>query len=266
MRPLGPLEQPQLTVATPQTNTLPTDIEAIFSEKLRKDITVGQTDLISSMKVICEQIQYSAFLKDRAFLLFGSSTLKDFAKKLLSRALDYRNQKAYIYATTEDLARYKLKGKTVQEKRLAYSEHVFEVVKSYNAEIENAESDMRVLDLLFLSVIKQLSSLYLGNSVYLVGRWLVEGAPYTFTNHKSTVPTVYPILYLAKQHAHGSLAGNVQGDLAYQFFSGLSHKSKAERMSITIDALQAIFGKQRLEFHIVSAFVTTFNIATLLVQ
>ena len=54
---------------------------------------MGERDLVVSMKVFCEQVQYSPFLRERAFELFVSSSLKDFAKKLLSRALTYRNQK-----------------------------------------------------------------------------------------------------------------------------------------------------------------------------
>ena len=140
---------------------LPNDIEAIFSEQLAKAVTVGERDLVVSMKVFCEQVQYSPFLRERAFELFVSSSLKDFAKKLLSRALTYRNQKPSI-ATVSELKKHKLEGDR-DELRAAYTKYVGVVVKSYNAEIATARTDQKVFDLVLLSVIKQFSSLYIGN-------------------------------------------------------------------------------------------------------
>lgn len=141
---------------------LPNDIEAIFSEQLAKTVTVGERDLVVSMKVFCEQVQYSPFLRERAFELFVSSSLKDFAKKLLSRALTYRNQKPSRVATVSELKKHKLEGDR-DELRAAYTKYVGEVVKSYNAEIATARTDQKVFDLVLLSVIKQFSSLYIGN-------------------------------------------------------------------------------------------------------
>ena len=192
------------------------------------------------MKVICGQVQYSSFLRARAFSHFDSSSLADFAKKLLTRANEYVLQKFACSPTTEELAQYNFKG-GLSEKRKEYFVYVAAVAKQYNTNIQASGSDMQIFDYVVLSLISQIKTLMFSKSVYLAGKNLPEPPPYTFSNAFSKVPSFHPILYLSKQHAHGLLSGKAQSDIQYRLFGALPTTSRYTLLDAALCAVQAIF-------------------------
>ena len=239
---------PEPSFPLPGVVSLPQAVVDSFNEHLDKYSTdkAGPRDMLLACKIICTRIVNSPFLQSRAFSLFDAGSLLDFAEKLVNRGIAFISQKTNAF-TDEDLAPYKLDGKTLNDRRKEFRKLRAEISSEYQNDIIASDSDERTFDLLLLTLLNQLKKLSLTNSLLVIGKLIAT--PAKFTIPKGRTGELYPILYLCNQFVSGQFPRTTRRHLEYKLGAANFNVNFFDDL---MSGLEKIFDKTRWELDLVS--------------